>query len=101
MKTKNITLIIILLALAAFIGVYLYFDKSADDSDDSDDSDDKDTDDGNTNTNPNTNIPTLDEVAAEEAEEHAKKLEDFYRHAIMIGVTAENLPNIANASNTR
>lgn len=95
MKTKNIALIIILLAIAAFIGVYLYFDKSADDSDDSDD---KDTDDGNTNTNNNTNIPTIEEL---EAAEHAEELEDFYRQLIRIGVTAENLPNIANTSNTR
>ena len=87
MKTKNIALIIILLALAAFIGVYLYFDKSADDSDDSDDSDDKDTDDGNTS--PNATIPTAEELA------------DFYRQAIRIGVTAENLPNIVSARDTR
>lgn len=93
MKTKNVALIIILLALAAFIGVYLYFDKSADD-----DSDDKDTDDGNTNDNTNTNIPSIEEL---EAAEHAEKLADFYRRLIMMGVTAENLPNIANASNTR
>lgn len=94
MKTNNIAIIIILLALAAFIGVYLYFDKSADDSDD------KDTDDGNTNTNnnPKTNIPSIEEL---EASEHAEELADFYRQLIRMGVTAENLPNIANASNTR
>lgn len=98
MKAKNITLIIILLAIAAFIGVYLYFDKSADDSDDSDD---KDTDDGNTNTNnnPNTNIPTVEEVEAEIAAEHAEKLSDFYRQLIMMGV--DDIHNIANPSNTR
>ena len=95
MKTKNIALIIILLAIAAFIGVYLYFDKSADDSDD------KDTDDGNTNTNnnQNTNIPTVEEVEAEIAAEHAEELADFYRQLIKMGV--DDIPNIANTSNTR
>lgn len=100
MKTKNITLIIILLAIAAFIGVYLYFDKSVDDSDDSDD---KDTDDGNTNTNnnTNTNIPSIEEIEEQEAAEHAEELADLYRNLITIGVPAVLLPNIANASNTR